>query len=546
MVSIFIDPSKLDPNWGGSIQLIFLLLVYGFILSKSSALISDGSELLLLIPALAGIVGSVVLPVLGAVPDGAIVLFSGFGPDAQNQLNVGVGALAGSTIMLLTIPWALCILFGRVDIVNGEANYKGKPRLTRGFTFFGTGVTPRPSISKNGIIMILTALSYLIIQGSAFGARCDLSVSKDCKGTDEHWWSLGALIVCILAFAAYMFYNVRHANDEDSADFIAEVRKQAVESHVLSLSAAFERDLLSPSVDASSLLHEDPEKRFTETLKNFFHKYDRNGDNVIDPFELKFLLKDIGEEMSPSKFDAFLKEIDTDGSGSISFKEFSVAMKQFLSRKLDHTRRIENELSVQKGLKVTTAEAGAEEAPEDDSDEEEEEVPEDLAHLDIKQQRLRILLRAGWMMGVGTAVVLLFSDPMVSVLNELGVRSNIEPFYVAFVLAPIASNASELIASINSARKKTKKTITISLAALEGAACMNNTFCLGIFLCLIFFKGLVWEFSAETIAIVSVELILFGFAMKKTHRIFEASLILSLYPLSIFFVWFLENVAGLN
>lgn len=72
---------------------------------SASNMISDGSELLLLVPAVAGLVGSVVLPVLGAVPDGAIVLFSGMGDDAQSQLSVGVGALAGSTIMLLTIPW---------------------------------------------------------------------------------------------------------------------------------------------------------------------------------------------------------------------------------------------------------------------------------------------------------------------------------------------------------------------------------------------------------------------------------------------------------
>ena len=60
-------------------------------------------------PSLAGIVGSVVLPILGAVPDGAIMLFSGLGPDAQEQMQVGVGALAGSTIMLLTVPWGGCI-----------------------------------------------------------------------------------------------------------------------------------------------------------------------------------------------------------------------------------------------------------------------------------------------------------------------------------------------------------------------------------------------------------------------------------------------------
>ncbi len=71
---------------------------YGYMLSYGSNMISDGSELLLLVPSLAGIVGSIVLPVLGAVPDGAIVLFSGLGPDAQQQLSVGVGALAGALV----------------------------------------------------------------------------------------------------------------------------------------------------------------------------------------------------------------------------------------------------------------------------------------------------------------------------------------------------------------------------------------------------------------------------------------------------------------
>eukprot|EP00953_Heterococcus_sp_UTEX-ZZ885_P029779 15785-Heterococcus_DN1.PRE.6 len=90
----FIDPAELPEGIYGAVQLAFLLVVYGYILFTASNLISDGSELLLLVPSLAGLVGSVVLPVLGAVPDGAIVLFSGLGDDAQTQLSVGVGALA--------------------------------------------------------------------------------------------------------------------------------------------------------------------------------------------------------------------------------------------------------------------------------------------------------------------------------------------------------------------------------------------------------------------------------------------------------------------
>jgi hypothetical protein len=111
---------------------------------QASNLISDGSELLLLVPALAGVVGSVVLPVLGYVVPGRLAMtggakgllaggrqgcagwrhralqvqywqqadgslypagaedfasltqpHSGMGPDAQEQLSVGVSADGG-------------------------------------------------------------------------------------------------------------------------------------------------------------------------------------------------------------------------------------------------------------------------------------------------------------------------------------------------------------------------------------------------------------------------------------------------------------------
>ena len=88
------------------------------------------------------------------------------------------------------------------------------------------------------------------------------------------------------------------------------------------------------------------------------------------------------------------------------------------------------------------------------------------------------------------------------VLGELGARTGIPAFYVSFVLAPMASNASELLASYAYAAKKSSKSISISLQALQGAACMNNTFCLAIFMALILFQGLAWAYSAETLSIL--------------------------------------------
>ena len=165
--------SPISIKFPGFFQLLFLGGAYAYILCYASNMISDGSELLLLIPSVAGLVGSVVLPVLGAVPDGAIVLFSGIGPDAQEQLTIGIGALAGSTIMLLTAPWFLSVLGGRVNIVDGKASYTSpklydpeknpKESLPTFFSWTDTGVDVSENVNTGGLLMAVTAIPFLII-----------------------------------------------------------------------------------------------------------------------------------------------------------------------------------------------------------------------------------------------------------------------------------------------------------------------------------------------------------------------------------------------
>jgi Ca2+/Na+ antiporter len=116
-------------------------------------------------------------------------------------------------------------------------------------------------------------------------------------------------------------------------------------------------------------------------------------------------------------------------------------------------------------------------------------------------------------------------------------------FSVSFVLAPLASNASELIAAYKYSLKKTTTSIAISLSTLQGAACMNNTFGLGIFMVLIYTQSLAWQYLAETLAIVFVQICLFLFVVTKTsHTLLDGFLILALYPLSLLFVALLESM----
>jgi Ca2+/Na+ antiporter len=574
----------------GFVQLLFLGGVYGYILMFGSNMIKDGSELLLLIPSLAGVVGSIVLPVLGAVPDGAIVLFSGLGPDAQQQINVGIGALAGSTIMLLTIPWFLSIWGGRVNLdPDGNANYirpKGKDRagwqkLSPGSKVLGTGVNCGSAIKYSSKVMVVTLISFLIIQVPAWVGNCALE--KDATPETCLTPKLSGLIGALFATALFLFYlwdQARIADIDDvKEDKIDELRKEAVKKGLVSMRGLFPEKVMDR--DGKVEISADS-KRFQAFLKPFFRKFDADNSGEIEKSEFSALVDSLGEKLSREESETLMKYMDKDGSGSISFKEFCDAMAELMrsdrvgsptsvgSPSADRKKfipgsettpllgpggtrindsksssKLSNEENRLPAAAMDTEGAKDEKEEEGGDDDEEPEVPEDLAHLEPKAQQRRVLWRATWQMGLGVFVVLLFSDPMVDVLGQIGDRTGIKPFYIAFVLAPLASNASELIAAFAYAKKKTEKTITISFASLIGAACMNNTFCLCIFLYLVYFKNLIWVFSAETLAILLVELIMFTFAQRRVHKTWFGFVVLALFPCSIAFVALVE-AAGLD
>ena len=204
---------------------MLLLLVYGAVLFKSADVLSEGSELLMFVPSIKDVVGSIVLPILGAVPDGAIVLFSGMGPikQAQEQLNVGVGALAGSTIMLLTIPWFLSLWAGRVDVVNGTCDtaYKrgAQKRLTQGSSMMNTGISVNPIIRKNAWMMLATAFPcYLIIQIPAFIDGVQAGHVDPTLSTDEHVYAIIGLTLCCVLFCYYLYFQAHNSDQEANFD----------------------------------------------------------------------------------------------------------------------------------------------------------------------------------------------------------------------------------------------------------------------------------------------------------------------------------------
>ena len=385
---------------------------------------------------------------------------------------------------------------------------------------------------------MVTTIPYFLIQ-----VPC--SYLEGTGSTDiasgEKKYALLAFIVCIVNFVAYMAIHVKASKEDEQKLKRMEVMKDLLRSGTLSLSGLFQNviqtyDDKQTSKDgygSISLSEHQPSAKVIEYLRSVlkvaFDKYDLDGSGTIGMSEFKVFLRDFHENVTENEVNTLFKKYDTDGNGNIDYDEFVAACYSIITSNHHSHSSMDAERHIASNVN-------------EEDDDEEEEIPEDIANLSPDEQQYAIKKKAFFMLAVGTALVLLFSDPMVDVMQEIAIRVNISPFYVSFVLAPLASNASEVIASQYYAAKKTSKTITVSFSALLGAAAMNNTFCLSIFMGLIYFRGLAWQYTAETVAIVTVQLLLWfltrGSIMSKNGGL----IVLSIFPLSIVMVYVLEKL----
>lgn len=577
----------LDSSTDSMTQVLMQTALYGYVLFVAADMIGEGAELLLLVQGWADIVGSIVLPVLGAVPDGMMVLCSGLGPDPQGQVSVGVGALAGSTIMLLTLPWFLSIYAGRVDIKNGDTMYKGNkltPPTNR--SLFHTGVKLGGTIASNASVMLLTCSPFIIVQGPAFlvnlrgslSARAEQSISHQERVRVEHPFACASLVLSWSLFLWYLLrmYHDNYCADGAVTDTIVNKMVQSIQEGKLTLRQAMqhftsdkwemlcnegredlktgssEQDIRKIELKPGSPAEEEVRK-MCRLLIPFYRLYDTNRDNRISLEEFRMILVNLREKIGLGMQKRLFNAVDEDRNGYINFQEFVTCMIAFsLERDAAdfddevvvesprlHPERIRREKS--------GTENGSLASSQEDPEEEEEDMPDDLSGLSPEEQQRRLKARALYSMTIGTVLVLVFSDPMTDMLGLIGELTGVPKFYVSFVLAPLASNASELVSAMKLAQKKTIKSMTQSLSTLEGAAIMNNTFCLGIFLILIVWKRLEWKFCAETVSIVTIQVLIAFMAISKPiHRLFDGIIILMFYPLALFIVWALENLAGLD
>lgn len=529
-MKMFIDPKILPQSFDGSLQVLFLGLVYSFILYTASDLISEGSELLLLVPRYANIVGPVVLPILGALPDGAIVLFSGMGENAQKEVAVGLGTLAGSTVMLLTIPWAISIVCAVVpNNVKGKPNYNESKKKIRGMEKWNNSSALNSDyVKQSGFFIGVSSIGYIIVQGAA--TYCNWAgYSVEHRIETMRIYVLIGLGVTLSLFLYYIWMAVR--NTSTGQDPVVQNRKtnqalKLLKTHMISMDVTLSMFMSeSYPTDASMCLEQgialtgQHSEKVKQLLGPVFDMIDYDHDKMVSFQEVEFIITYFSGSLSSTELRTAYDKFDADSSGLLDFSEFvSMIMYYVISTKGNIPEVVENE----------------------NSDSSEAEILKSTSHLPPDQQQRRITYKAFSLLLMGTFLVLLFSEPMVDVLNDLGKRASVSPFYLAFIFAPLASNAAEAIASITLSSKRTAETFGVALSALTGAANMNNTFCLAVFLIIVYVKNLSWDFGPEIISILFVEFVMVIFSQWKTYNLFDACVITMLYPASLLLVSLLK------
>ncbi|KAB1670595.1 hypothetical protein ES319_1Z154400v1 [Gossypium barbadense] len=479
---------------------MFLIIVYGYLMYLAATYLSYGSELLLEILG-PGIVGGLFLPMLGALPDAMLILVSGLSgtaETAQSQVSVGMGLLAGSTVMLLTVIWGSCIIVGRCDLHDSVAI---DGTNTKGFNLKESGVSTDIWTCYAARIMAISVIPFLIVQ-----------LPQALSSTSGRLAVLIALIISLLMLISYCVYQ--KTNRFREAQHVISGILRHLKKHAL-----------------GRLLTDDGEPD-TEIIRKLFETIDENHDGGLSPSELRALIIGIRfEEIDLDQDDAVSKVIadfDTSRDNLVQEDEFVEGIMKWINEaKQTGGAYLESNAGTIKFIDHFHQQTKREHALLG-SEEQSDEVVENV------ENPRWISIKAVLMLLLGTLIAAAFADPLVDAVDNFSEATSIPSFFISFIALPLATNSSEAVSAIIFASRKKQRTASLTFSELYGAVTMNNVLCLSVFLALIYVRGLTWDFSSEVLVILIVCVVMGAFAsFRTTFPLWTCSVAYILYPFSL-------------
>ncbi|OWM78689.1 hypothetical protein CDL15_Pgr002860 [Punica granatum] len=496
---------------GGSaeslLESFFLVLVYGFVMFRGSKLANEGRQALLKIFT-PGITSAMFLSLASSLPTAIVILVSGLRgskSSAQDQIFIGMGSLAGSTIMLLTLLWGSCII---AHIKNGYA------------------VKTDSEVSHTARIMIISALPFIIVQL--------LLVLR--RNIQVRLLILISMIVSMALFISYGLYQI-------FSPWI-QGRRLAFVHHndVISLGI--------PGVHGLDRLLSDSGEPNVEALHKLFKALDSDSDGLLSAAELRALILGVQFEEIDLGIDEplrkHLKDKIVDENSKMDKDEFISFMSKWLedSRhsllnlkrlgdgviaaiKFKHLLLVSQTFLFYRLLLSPLIQS------------------RDEVVIPIKNPISRATVAALKLLW-GALIVAASAYPLVDVVDNFSAESSIPSFSVSFVVTPLACYSWIWSALLLAGKKKTRM-LSLTFSEIYEAVTVNNTFCFAVFLAIVYARDLTWKFSSEALVTLVVTILVGLIAGFKTDFPLWTSIsAYVLYPLSLALAYLLSYVLGFS
>ncbi|KAJ0963079.1 hypothetical protein J5N97_028201 [Dioscorea zingiberensis] len=495
---------------------LFLTIVYGFMMFKAATFLSAGSELLLEILG-PGIVGGLFLPILGALPDAMLILVSGLSGSretAQSQVLIGMGLLAGSTVMLLTILWGSCIIVGKCDLSEDSTSVDLQD--TKGFSLFGSGVSVDKQTSYAARIMAISIVPFIIVQ-------IPLIFKIPSAGRLAVLISLIVSAGLVLSYCLYQVFQPW-----------IQKRRLAYAKHKHVISGI----LKHAQMETLGRLFDGDGEPNVHVIRKLFQKLDLDGNNLVSRSELRALIIGIQfEEIDLDRDDAVDKvmdDFDTSRNDIIEEEEFVEGISKWL-----------NEAKRSVGYSGAYSQRFMHDFHMKTRDEHNMLVENSDEVVESVNNPTSTCIKALLLLLLGTVLAAAFADPLVDAVDNFSLATNIPSFFISFIAMPLATNSSEAVSALIFASRKKQRTASLTFSEIYGGVTMNNTLCLAVFLALVYVRDLTWNFSSEVLIILIVCVIMGLFTSFRTKfPLWTCSVAYLLYPFSLVLVYLLDFVFG--
>ncbi|XP_011096401.1 uncharacterized protein LOC105175605 isoform X1 [Sesamum indicum] len=488
--------------WG----LLFLIVAYEFLLSLGGRYVATGSDLFFKITG-PGIFGASLFQFLGTIPQIVLILvstLSGSLEAAQQRASLGMGLVAGTTVMLLTLIWGTSVVLGSYDLsaaITIDKSGSPKSNLKAGF-----GIVTDVETSYTARIMLIALVPFLILLlakvfNSLSGRRVIILI---------------ALIVTFVLLFAYIFYQI----------FQPWIQNRRFEY----LMNKYAKDKLLRLFSTNG-------KPDTRKIQDLFNKIDKDGSRSVSAAELRVLLLGVkmdDDDLSTDRdVENILESFDTSGDGRISQDEFIKGMTTLVSDISDQTpdrikigggSNSQNNSQLQQGLLTNSTGTST-------------------SKLQRVSNSWLNYSRALFFVIVGTVMLCALGEPLIKSVVAFSQAANLPSFCVSYLAIPFALNYGAAIQSIASARQKTQKSISLTLSALYGGVYMNNIMGLIVFLAPVYARNLQADSFAEILVVLIICILMTLLtSFRTTFPRWLGYLVLLLYPISLALIFLVTSV----